>query len=202
MLPRVFSDRRIRPLLIIGLVFSLGVAVNAFFFPRYAAPVACIVYAVFLQCMRHLRLAACSGGTVGIFLVRMIPVLCLLTAGLRVAHEPLHIRVDRFPTLWYGPGPIGIPRATIASDFENRPGKQLLIVRYAPGHDSLDDWVYNAADIDGSKVVWAREMNAAHNQRLIEYFHDRHPWLIEPDNDPPSISEYPQQDKSNAKGIE
>jgi hypothetical protein len=49
MLPKVFSDRRIRPLLIIGLVFSLGLAVNAFFFPRYAAPVACIVYAVFLS---------------------------------------------------------------------------------------------------------------------------------------------------------
>jgi hypothetical protein len=37
------------------------------------------------------------------------------------------------------------------------------------------------ADIDGSKVVWARDMGAEKNQNLIEYFSDRQVWLVKPD---------------------
>jgi hypothetical protein len=195
MLPMIVFDRRMRPLLIIGSIFFLGVALNAFFFPRYAAPVACLIYAVLIQCLRHLRLVSVSGEPVGRFLVRVIPVVCVLAAGLRVAHEPLHIQVERFPTLWYGPGPLGIPRAKVASDLQAQPGKQLLIVRYAPNHDSFDEWVYNDADIDGAKVVWAREMSPERNRKLIDYFHDRRVWLVEPDQDPPVIVPYPESNQ-------
>src|ERR1019366_250418 len=112
-------------------------------------------------------------------------------AGLRAAHQPLHIHMDRFPALWYGPGPLGIPRATVASKVQAQPEKQLLIVRYAPNHDCLDEWVYNEADIDGAKVVWAREMGPERDRALIDYFQGRRVWLAEPDKDPPAISQYP-----------
>jgi hypothetical protein len=74
---------------------------------------------------------------------------------------------------------------------ESRPGRQLAIVRYSPDHDCLTDWVYNAADIDGSKVVWAREMDPSNNQNLLRYYKDRKVWLVEPDGNPPRISPYP-----------
>jgi hypothetical protein len=183
----VFFDRRIRALLIIGGVFSVGVAVNAFFFPRYAAPVTGILYVLLIQCMRHLR-----SNPAGRLLVRSIPLVCLLSAGLLVVAQPLHIHSERFPTLWYGPGPVGTSRARVESDMESRPGKHLLIVRYAPDHDCLDDWVYNRADIDGSKTVWAREMSSEQNERLIAYFKGRDAWLVEPDKNPPAISPYPE----------
>ena len=48
-------------------------------------------------------------------------------------------------------------------------------------HDPFDEWVYNSADIDGSKVVWARDMDAADNLELIRYYTDRKVWLVEPD---------------------
>ena len=32
-----------------------------------------------------------------------------------------------------------------------------MIVRYGPGHNLQDDWVFNRADIDGSAIVWARD---------------------------------------------
>ena len=50
--------------------------------------------------------------------------------------------------------------------------------------------LYNAADIDGSKVIWAREMDAANNLELIHYYKDRTVWLVQPDKEPAEISPY------------
>jgi hypothetical protein len=67
----------------------------------------------------------------------------------------------------------------------------LAIVRYGPGHNPGNEWVYNAADIDGSKVVWARDAGADDNLELIRYYQNRKVWLIEPDVIPARISPYP-----------
>jgi hypothetical protein len=92
--------------------------------------------------------------------------------------------------MWYGTQQLGLPRARVLAELEKRSGPQLAIVRYSPGHAPFDDWVYNAADIDHSKVVWARE-TANHDSDLLRYFRDRRAWLVEPDSDPPLISPYP-----------
>jgi hypothetical protein len=79
---------------------------------------------------------------------------------------------------------------------ENLPGKQLAIVRYCPAHIPIDEWVYNAPDIDGSKVIWAREMDDAENLELIRYYKDRKVWLVEPDSDPRKITPYTATEKT------
>ena len=94
--------------------------------------------------------------------------------------------------MWYGTEPLGLPRASVVKALESRPGGQLAIVRYAPGHAPFDDWVYNAADIDGSKVVWARETEDG-DRTLLRYFSNRHVWLVEPDRNPPKISPWPNR---------
>jgi len=72
-------------------------------------------------------------------------------------------------------------------------GKQLRDVRYGPDHNAaMNEWVYNHADIDGAKVVWARDMDPADNHELLQYFHDRHAWLVEADEAPPKITSYPK----------
>ena len=45
-------------------------------------------------------------------------------------------------------------------------------------------------DIDGSKIVWARELGEEQNAKLFAYFQDRHIWLVEPDVDNTEIKPY------------
>jgi hypothetical protein len=192
LLPRVLVDRRIRFLILSGFVFATGLAIETWFIPHYAAPFTAGLYAILLQCMRHLRAWRPSGYPSGLFLVRAIPVVCVVLAGLRLYARPLHIDVDGYPNkAWYGgTRPLGAKRAQLFNKLESFDGQQLAIVRYSPGHSIFDEWVYNEPDIDKSKVVWARDMDPASNLELIRYFKDRKVWLVEPDLDSPKILPY------------
>ena len=54
----------------------------------------------------------------------------------------------------------------------------------------FEEWVHNLADIDGSRVVWARDLGPAKNEKLQRYYPDRTEWLLEPDAKPPRLSRY------------
>jgi hypothetical protein len=190
MLPRVVRDRRLRILVLMGAVYGLGLSLNAWLFPHYVAPFTCGLYATLLQAMRHLRVWRPGGRPFGLAFVRLVPVVCVILAGLRLYAEPLRISIPRWPAMWYGTTPNGLRRARVLAELEAYPGPQLAIVRYAPDHVPFDDWVYNAADIDKSKVVWAREMETGNSLDLLHYFRNRRVWLVEPDFDPPKVSPY------------
>jgi hypothetical protein len=189
MLPRVIRDRRIRPLLIIAGVFVVGLTVETWLIPHYIAPFAAGVYAILLQCMRHLR----ASRPAGLFIVRSLPVVCVILATLRVFAPQLGIRLPGVKLMTaYGTPPLGIPRAQVARELSKLPGGQLAIVRYAPDHDVFEEWVYNSADIIDSKVIWAREMDPESDRELVRFFKDRKAWLVEPDLSPPKVSPYPR----------
>ena len=48
--------------------------------------------------------------------------------------------------------------------------------------------MYNAADIDESKIVWARDMGDVDNEELLQYFHDRQVWRLDADQSPPRLA--------------
>jgi hypothetical protein len=91
--------------------------------------------------------------------------------GLRVLHG------------WYLYGAPGDPtqRTLAAERLESMPGQQLVFVRYGPEHVVHDEWVYNRADIAGSKVVWANDLGAERNRELIRSLGERQVWLASPD---------------------
>lgn len=194
MLPQVFRDRRLRFLIGAGVIYAAGLSLNAWLFPHYAAPFACALYAILLQSMRHLRTWRPGRRPLGLAVIRMIPVVCLMLVGLRLSSGPLNLSIPRWPTMWYGTEPLGLRRARVLAELEGYSGPQLAIVRYRPGHAPFDDWVYNAADIDKSRVVWAREAETGSSRDLLHYFGDRRAWLVEPDSYPPVISPYPLSD--------
>ena len=47
-----------------------------------------------------------------------------------------------------------------------------------------EEWVYNRADLQRAKVVWARHLGDSRMHELLEQFPDRHVWLVEPDKKP------------------
>ncbi|MGA2207626.1 MAG: hypothetical protein ABSG10_12935 [Terracidiphilus sp.] len=196
MFRRVFLDRRIRLLVVCTLVLAAGMAIEIYCIPYYLAPFTAAFYAIGLQMMRHLRVWKSGRSPVGLALVRFTIAACVVMAGVRVLAEPLHREPPEWAPgnwnlVWFGPQHFGVERARLEAWLEGQPGQQLVIVRYGRDHNLLDEWVYNGADIDGSKVVWAREMDAADNLELIHYYKGRKVWLVEPDEIPARITPYP-----------
>jgi hypothetical protein len=196
MVRRVFLDRRVRFLVVCVLVLAGGMVIEIYFLPHYVAPFTAAFYAIGLQAMRHLRFWKPEGRPMGLALVRLTVVLCVLMAAVRVVATPLHFGPNEFPAsnwnlTWFGPDHFGVERAQIEAWLSQLPGGQLAIVRYSDNHKPREEWVYNRADIDGSKVVWARDMDAEDNLELIHYYRNRQVWLVEPDATPARISPYP-----------
>ncbi len=185
MFPRVLRDRRTRLLLIVCGVFFAGLALEIWFQPHYAAPLTGALLALVVQSTRHLRQWRWRGQPSGLALSRAIPLVCLFMLPICLAARPSE------PGYRYDSDPGNVDRARIQRKLEETDGRHLVIVRYWLGHNVHNEWVYNRADIDGARVIWAREMDASRDAELINYFKGRRVWLVEPDETPPRLSPYP-----------
>jgi hypothetical protein len=171
-------------LLLMAAAFSLALVGQVWHNVHYAAPATGLAILIVIQCMRRLR-----RWRWGIYLVRCLPQACavMLLAQIVSSRLPAESVVH---ASWRWPSPGGIVRAGILRHLESSPGKHVVLVRYGPLHDVGDEWVYNGADIDGSKVIWARELDAGSNAKLLAYFSDRQAWLVEPDLPSPRLVPY------------
>ncbi len=88
------------------------------------------------------------------------------------------VRVPEWRPTWGSSTPANNARAEMMRKLIGMGGRHLVVVRYAAGHDPAHEWVYNAADIEKSPIVWAREMDAVRNAKLVDYFADRRIWLL------------------------
>ena len=202
MFPRALRDRRIRFLMITGLVAGIGFVVEVFFLPHYAAPLTAVMLAAIVQSLRHLWLWRWDGAPAGRFLVRALPVLSAAVLVLRLAAPAVGLPLTE-TTIWWlrvAPSDRALDRAHVLAELERRPGRHLVLVRYGPAHDPLTrpEWVYNRADLDHAKVIWAREMDPARATQLAAHYPDRQVWLVEPDRDPRRLEPYPGSKRPNS----
>jgi len=154
--------------------------------PHYAAPLTAVFYAATMLMMRDLKFTPSGRWLVrSVFLVATVLFATVVVASsLHAGPTPSWVRI------WCSPPLQNLERARVLDQLEHTPGKHLVIARYRPGHDyPFDEWVFNDADIDGSKVVWARDMGKQ-NAELLEYFRNRKVWLVEPDDRPVKLSPY------------
>ena len=155
---------------------------------HYAAPITCVVILLYLQSLRRLRFMRWRRWRWGTLLARASVVLLLADTATAVVRK----QCDAF--YWTCQGDVS--RQTIEHKLEALPGKHLVVVRYSEDHNIHDEWVYNGAEIDSAKVVWAREIGGEQNGRLFAYFRDRKVWLVTPDTDNTYLEPYTPRDGS------
>jgi hypothetical protein len=145
--------------------------------PYYAAPITCLIYLLDIQCYRRLRLCHRSTSHYGRGVARLLVVAVLVSGATFLTFGPQ--LVPGFSDEHLSDESYHRRRAQLIKELESQEGKHLVIVRYPPDHVAAFEWVANDADIDGAKVVWARELDEQRNQRLCQYFSDRRIWLLE-----------------------
>jgi hypothetical protein len=183
-LPWTLRDHRMRFPLIAGFLFLIGLALETWTLPHYAAPAAGLLYLVVVQSLRHLGLWRWRNQPTGIALVRAIVVIACAMIVLRVTAAAAHAQIE---PAW----PRGnLDRAAAVQKLERSPGQHLVIVSYGPHHDLDWEWVYNAGDVDNAKVIWARDMGDQNNRELLNYFRDRVAWQVNGDESPPHLEPY------------
>jgi hypothetical protein len=178
-LPWVARDRKSRFLVFQAAWCVTGFLLVNFFEMHYAAPLTATIFGILTQGMRHIRQWTLKSYRVGVFASRLIVVLVISRIFLPNAET---IKV---PT----PG-FNVERAQIAAQLQAKPDKNLVIVSYKPDH-LFNEWVYNAADIDASKVVWVRYIPGLDMKPLLDYYHDRKVWVVDADAEHPSIQPFP-----------
>lgn len=170
------------------LLFALGVNFFPAFQFHYVAAVTCLFVLVSVTGLRQLSRLSAEAARIVIFLcaahflfwysVNLFPGSSVSMALRR--YETWDALNQRNPER----------RILVREQLAKMPGKLLLFVRYWPQHIFQDEWVYNAADIDHSRIVWARDLGAAEDEKLQRYYPDRSAWLLEPDATPPKLTPY------------
>jgi hypothetical protein len=191
-LPCAARDRRLRVPWMIGVIFVIGLAVEVWFLPHYFAPATALLFLVLMQCMRHLRRFRWREQPLGLGLVRAVTVIYIGTVVLRIGLAVTHIHPERE---WrHG----DMQRESIVQQLKALPGEHVVLVSYSPDFDPDREWVYNLSNIDGSKIIWARDMGPEKNRELLAYYPRRQFWMVHADSSPqaPQLQPYRQASTS------
>jgi hypothetical protein len=179
------------------LLFSIGVNFFPAFQFHYIAAVVCLFVLVSVTGLERLSRLSIRGFPVGRDAAGLIVFVC---AAHFLFWYGFHLfeRQDFLPALQYETWDSinhANPerRIAIRNQLSGIEGRQLVFVRYWPQHIFQEEWVFNEADIDSARVVWARDLGAEDNRKLRSYYLGRNVWLLEPDARPPKLSPYPAE---------
>jgi hypothetical protein len=172
---QLWRDPAAKTALVLLCVFYAGIALDLRLFPHYAAPATALVYILAACAFRALRQswpgadlerAAVTWGFATVF--ALTAMLGLLTPDNRNLFGSIdyHVRAEQ---------------ATASAQLAHQPGRQLVLVRYGPHHDLYEELVYNGANLDNAKLIWARSLGPQQDRQLAERFPGRTIWLAEED---------------------
>jgi hypothetical protein len=160
-----------RILLAVLAIFMVALAIESWNQIHYFGPVIGLAAILKMTSLRRLSAWTIQGKRIGLALATAVIVCGAVTVIEGAAVFPT---IDAFPE----------QRAGIQRELESTPGSHVVIVRYAANHPPSEEWVYNRANIDDAKIVWARDMSDQEDQKLFDYFQGRKFWLLEPDAAP------------------
>jgi len=147
--------------------------------PQYAAPGVCLAVLLVVSSMRAIRARWRRSRTPS----------SISVAAFVLIVSSLAASIALIPGQYGGPFYGAVVRDRMIRQLEELPGRDLVIVRYGPGHYVHFEWVYNDADIDRAEVVWARDASPPINMELLRHMEGRRVWLLEADARPPRLHE-------------
>ena len=69
-------------------------------------------------------------------------------------------------------------RRSIGKQLDELPGRQLVFVKYSPDYSIHDEWVYNRADLESAKVIFAHDLSTERDQSLLAEYPGRQAWRL------------------------
>jgi hypothetical protein len=204
-LPRLVRIRRLRVPLLLLLLFYLGLSVEANLYVHYFAPATVLVFLIASAAVhdvssrfspRKIRLAAACAL---FFCIGMSDVCRVMDPASRAfSHIDLPwLAAQRnlgmvstnsgwsptagAPSIRIQEAPFIEQRDQVLAFLQKQPGQLLVLVRYGPHHIVHNEWVYNDANIDQSRIVWAHAMPGGKNDELLRYYPDRRVWILDDD---------------------
>jgi hypothetical protein len=174
-------------------IFALGTNLFPYLLVHYLSGITCVFVLVSVMGLRQLGQLNIRNTSVGREAVRILVLLCcahfVFWYSLHLfENAPFSFEMMRYET-WDAINH-GNPaeRIAVKKQLAGIPGKLLVFVRYWPNHIFQNEWVWNAADIDASRIVWARDLGAGEDEKLRRYYPDRKVFLLEPDARPPVLT--------------
>jgi hypothetical protein len=156
----LWRDLRIRWLLITGAIFLIGLWAESFVLPHYTAPALPVLLLLCIAGWSKLR----SRGATGLLLARVVGIGLLAGTGMSAAQG---VSADSQI----------IDQQTLASKLGG--GLHLIFVKYEPGYRFSNEFVYNPADLDQSRVIWAHYFGPAADAPVTAHFSNRQVWLLD-----------------------
>lgn len=183
MIRRVWRGRRMLLIAASGGLFAVLIEGGAS--PHYLAPAAAVLIAIVVECCRHLRASR-------VYIVKLLPAMMALVLTLRIGAQAVGLPYTQklnFQT-WCCRAPGNSNKARIAAMLDLIPGNHLVFVRAKTDEYNLLQWIYNDADIDASRIVWARDLGPERNAELKQYYAGRQVWMVDPNVEPATCVKY------------
>lgn len=163
----LLSIRTSWPVLAIPIFFSFGTNFYPYFYPNYVAALIPLFLAMTVTSLANLGQIRITRFPAGKLAMGIITTVCIgqfvwnygaRAAGADVTYE------DR-------------NRRTILHRLAQSPGNPLVFVRIGDD-DDIHQWIQNGAAIDRARVVWALDLGAEEDKKLIAYYPGRTAWLL------------------------
>ncbi len=179
----LMRNRRLRIPLELLLLFYLGLAVEPNLFPHYFAPATVLVFLIVTAAVRDFVSRFAPGKSRGVALGVLCCCMVFLPHDLFFQSPPPQLLLHRSEFI--------ANRGSVLKKLEKESGQILVFVRYEKPYVQ-PEWVYNHADIDRSRIVWARAMPggiprnrwarampSAKDAELLRYYPGRRAWVLE-----------------------
>jgi hypothetical protein len=177
LLPRVWRRRRILFVALGGALFAILLEGAAS--PHYLAPAAAVIVAILVESIRHLRATRTLD-------IAWLPATMALVLILRLSAQSgglPYTQALNFQS-WCCRVEGNLNKSRVAAQLVKIDGKHLVFVKSKTDPNNLFQWIYNDADIDSARIVWARDLGEERDAQLAAYFHDRDAWMVDPNVEP------------------